>query len=203
MKQILIPISGGLDSTYVLYKYLTETNYMIYAHHIELYDKYQFRIDQENKASKDVVSWLKKNTRDFRYSQSSYINPFGGSDITLVLFTMSQICYWLLGPETDEIVVATGRVVEDDERGPIHTQDDVFFAGIKNIDVPITLERPIRHMTKQEVINKMPKELVNLTWSCRTPIFINGVATPCGECHACKERLNAENGAKNGEKINV
>lgn len=188
MKQILIPISGGLDSTYVLWKYLTETDHPVHAHHISLYNKHEFRIHQEDKAVDDVVSWLKKNTRPFRISKSSYINPLGGKDMTLVLFTMSQICYNLCGADTDKIIVATGRIVEDDERTPIHTQDLVFWAGVKNIGVPIKLERPIRYMNKKEVMNSMPQELVDLTWSCRQPKFINNKAVPCKECHACIER---------------
>ena len=188
MKQILIPISGGMDSTYVLYKYLTGTVHPIHAHHISLYSNEEFRIHQEDKAVDDIVSWLKKHTRDFRISKSAYINPLGGKDITLVLFTMSQIAHNLVGADTEEIVVATGRIIDDDVRAPIHTQDDVFWSGVKDLDVPITLERPIRHMNKKEVMNNMPQELVSLTWSCRQPKFEKGKAIECGECHACLEK---------------
>jgi 7-cyano-7-deazaguanine synthase in queuosine biosynthesis len=188
MKSILVVWSGGLDSTYVLYKYLTETDYPVMAHHILLQNRNEFRWHQEQRAVENIKDWLKHSCRNFRYTESSYYNSLSGKDITLCLFIASQVAHGLVGADTKEIIVATGRIMEDDERTPIHTQDDVFWAGVKDIEIPVSLERPIRTMTKRDIIEECPKELVDLTWSCRQPEFINGAAIPCGTCHACIER---------------
>lgn len=46
---------------------------------------------------------------------------------------------------------------------------------------------PVLHMTKEEIMCKMPKELLNMTWSCRTPIKKNNSFIPCNKCKPCKE----------------
>src|SRR5579885_3526254 len=38
---------------------------------------------------------------------------------------------------------------------------------------------PVKHLTKQQLYESMPKELSSLTWSCRTPIYNNGKPSPC------------------------
>ena len=189
MKQILIMWSGGLDSSYMLYKYLTETDYPIHAHHIILQNRAEFRWHQEQVAVNNIRDWLKKNCRKFDYSESSYYNRFVGRDIALVLFVASQICYGLCWAGIDEIEVLAGWIVEDNKRAPIKRQSGVFYEGANNIiGTKLTLGYPIKDMTKQDIINKIPKELTDLTWSCRRPIFRGGKAMPCGKCHACKER---------------
>ncbi len=45
--------------------------------------------------------------------------------------------------------------------------------------------KPIVHMTKQEILEDIPVELKNLTWSCRLPQKIGGEFIPCGQCHTC------------------
>jgi len=42
---------------------------------------------------------------------------------------------------------------------------------------------------KTDILRECPKELVDLTWSCRRPIR----GEPCGRCFSCKERVAAAN----------
>jgi 7-cyano-7-deazaguanine synthase in queuosine biosynthesis len=47
----------------------------------------------------------------------------------------------------------------------------------------ITLEFPIEHKTRAQMVAELPKELLSYVWSCRKPL--NG--KPCNKCKTCKE----------------
>ena len=46
-------------------------------------------------------------------------------------------------------------------------------------------EFPLKNMTKDEVYKSLPTELVQLTWSCRTPKYVDGRPIECGRCKTC------------------
>jgi hypothetical protein len=46
---------------------------------------------------------------------------------------------------------------------------------------------PVKDYTKQEMYDMLPTELRTMFWSCRTPKYIDGVATACGCCHTCEQ----------------
>ena len=58
-----------------------------------------------------------------------------------------------------------------------------------NEKIPKIPERihPVLHMTKGDIVRKLPKELLNMTWSCRTPIKRKDKFYPCNTCHPCEE----------------
>jgi len=181
---ILIMWSGGLDSTAALYHYLTRSTEEIMTHHIFLYDRKEPRLYQESIAVDRIRDYLKKNYRSFKYTTSQYFNPLGGKDIVLALFTAGQIINNI--KEINKVV--TGRCKEDDLNRPGTDHDKIFYASINELSNHVIIERPMRSMTKNEIKKIMPKELVDLTWSCRSPKFVKGKPIPCGQCHACKER---------------
>jgi len=59
MKKILIPFSGGLDSTYLVYKNLKEGNFVIPVY-IEIIDAVQNKIIIEKQQAKKIAKKLKK-----------------------------------------------------------------------------------------------------------------------------------------------
>ena len=44
----------------------------------------------------------------------------------------------------------------------------------------------------KEIFDTLPEDLRNLTWSCRTPIYNNGIPIKCNKCPTCKELENYE-----------
>lgn len=199
METILVMLSGGLDSTYLLYHYLKNTNYNVHAHHVILKSKTELRWRHEKKASEDVVEYCKKNVRQFKYT----FNTWGwGSvrniikDISLVSVIAALIVREVSG---DKIYLATGRVADDNERPEsynLYESDEagvlwrtVFDARQLNKKIEPIIQRPLVDMSKRDLINNMPKKLFEMTWSCRTPN--NG--KPCGVCHACKDLKNSLN----------
>ena len=191
-------LSGGLDSSYLLYHYLKETDLHIHAHHVTLKSKSEPRWKKELKSSNNVVDYCRKNLRKFYYTTSVW----GWGDITDIVRDICLVSIVagtvIKGVKGDYIYLATGRVADDnnyeDSRRLFesnlssklwHSLASEFAAGRK---IHPIIQRPLVEMTKKDLIEKAPKELIDLTWSCRNPR--NG--KPCGVCHACRDRTNSE-----------
>jgi hypothetical protein len=74
--KILIPFSGGVNSTYTMWRWLTETDYEIVARYaIEEYEN-----DDTNDAAieklKDIVVFLKSETRDFVFEEINWTTTY-------------------------------------------------------------------------------------------------------------------------------
>ena len=47
------------------------------------------------------------------------------------------------------------------------------------------IERPIIHLNKKQIMKMLPKEVLNMTWSCRIPNVINNKYYECRKCSVC------------------
>jgi hypothetical protein len=78
MANILIPYSGGINSTYALWNWLSNTTHNItavYSTETWLDSKFSNASEKElsqKTAADAIVSWLKSNVRDFEYSTTSW-----------------------------------------------------------------------------------------------------------------------------------
>lgn len=66
MSKICIPFSGGINSSYSLYRWLSETDHEIIALYCDEQWADQQRRDQEAAQANVVADWLKSNVRDFK-----------------------------------------------------------------------------------------------------------------------------------------
>lgn len=194
MKQLkIIPISGGLDSTYLLYHYLKDTDYIIHAHHIILKSKFEPRWEEELKACKNIVSYC-QNIRYFDYTESTWEFPFHCWDFEIVVFCCGQIARKITKPDTN-ISLTAGVVLEDTKRSSsgvsrIRRFEHIWTAvtePLKNRR-SLKLETPIMNLSKKDLLENMPEELSEMCWSCRHSD--NG--EPCGRCKACDEVKKAK-----------
>ena len=74
--KILIPFSGGVNSTYTMWRWLTETDYEVVARYaIEEYEN-----DDTNNAAieklKKTIKFLKSKTRDFIFEEINWITTY-------------------------------------------------------------------------------------------------------------------------------
>ena len=74
--KILIPFSGGVNSTYTMWRWLTETDYEVVARYaIEEYEN-----DDTNNAAieklKKTIQFLKNKTRDFIFEEINWITTY-------------------------------------------------------------------------------------------------------------------------------
>jgi len=190
----LIMLSGGLDSTYVLYKTLKETDDKVWVHHIVLKNSVENRWREELIASREIMKYCQK-IRSFPYSESEwgfYFKKYFAWDIEIIAFTAAQIVPNIATKE-DSVVLVTGRVKEDDAvrtslRQTEYTQG-LWEAAIKKFGGKIDKEihRPLRDKYKSELIAELPLDLLNMVWYCRN----SDAGRPCGKCRSCKDMVEA------------
>lgn len=187
---ILVLLSGGLDSTGVLYK-LIHSKEELLVHHLYLSNK-ENRAEAESIAVRDIVKYMKK-IRDFHYTESFHEYPsFNGNfmwDSDVYNFIAGTICS---SAKTIK-QVAIGR-----------TKSDAGFAeraerGTKILNIlspDVEKIYPVADMTKKEIYDMLPEDLRKLTWSCRTPICKDNDFKICHSCKTCMEisKMKRKNG---------
>jgi 7-cyano-7-deazaguanine synthase in queuosine biosynthesis len=208
-KGFLCMFSGGLDSTALLHALLTNKNYEhfnVYVHHIRLKNR-ENRGAAELNAVRNIVKYYhrREDIREFDYKESTFDtstmdenwSPRYPFDIDVVCFMAAQVC--LAKPQIKHVGLA---VTKDDLDGP---QDDSTLARIweapKIFDASLylfpeqiprpTFIYPTQKLTKQQLWNSLPKNIQQMTWSCRIPVWENGIPQKCGKCHTCKKRKEA------------
>jgi 7-cyano-7-deazaguanine synthase in queuosine biosynthesis len=179
VKQVLW--SGGLDSTYLIYKLLCE------KHHVEA-----FYVDLKNNAAKAKreLAAIKKLAKlfskyDFKYSgvlsefRLKHIekdNPVGFYQSPVWLLS----AYYLKGP------VSIGYVMNDDAISYI----DDYKKIIKSLNAirfsPLEIDFPLTKTSKRDILAALPKEFLGCITYCES----EGIQDKCGKCGPCK-RHNA------------
>ena len=185
--------SGGLDSTAMLVKLLEETPEELRVHHIRLANR-ESRADAEQAAVERIVAWCRKRYRPFRYSESALdftaleAIPI---DYVCIAFVASQVA--IDTPRCNRVAVAAlSRDTDIENRSA--RQRRVFealydcYRARKLGEPQVEWIYPVYHETKQALAARLPRELVELTWSCRRPVREAGVFRPCGVCKACLAR---------------
>lgn len=87
MAKILIPFSGGINSTYALWRYLAETDHEIHSYrHTESFEAE----DRKRTAALAMVQWLKDNVRDFTFWEETGTLPDGAEQLEPVRIGFTQ-----------------------------------------------------------------------------------------------------------------
>jgi hypothetical protein len=91
--------------------------------------------------------------------------------------------------------VAIGRTKSDSEEISTMTRATIGTSILKLLAPNVKKIYPVVHLTKTEIYNILPKELRDMTWSCRTPVYIDEKITKeCGKCKTCLELETIKNG---------
>jgi len=174
-KPILLMLSGGADSTAALWALKDEN---VHVHHVHIINR-EGRDERETKAVEDILKWMSAHGYNFPLTDGSVVavpgdNLLWDSDITMFVAGA-------LAKNGKYERVAFGAT-KDDEIG---INDYRRIRGRKlfsSFSSETRLLFPVRHLTKFEAAQTLPKELFDLTWSCRTPVDNQ----PCGTCSTCR-----------------
>jgi len=193
---LLNMFSGGLDSTLLLYKLLTEDQY-------KDYDIHNHHIHFKNKENRDTVETVAvQNIID-------EIEKLGLGKLSISYTTLEHNdC---LMHDYDFINFLAGNIAERNNRietiaiGISRTtyNTPIFESGNKIFDI-CTKRRiesqtkvkkiyPLISMSKRERWESLPASLRELTWSCRKPIYKDDIAYICNKCHTCQQLKKATN----------
>lgn len=183
---ILLMLSGGLDSTGALWQLLQNKENKVHIHHLHLINK-EKREKAENIAVKNIVNYIDK-IGPISYSESYHEYPsYNRSfmwDSDLYNFIAGTICITLPNIKS----VAIGRTKSDSEEISTMTRATRGTSILKLLAPNVEKIYPVGHMTKNEIYDMLPKELRNMAWSCRTPIYVDeNTIKECGRCKTCLE----------------
>ena len=186
--------SGGLDSTAMLVKLLAESQDELRVHHIRL-DNREGRAGAEQGAVEKIIAWCRSRYRPFRYSESGlefrqleaipidYLSiAFVACQVAIDTPRCTRIAVGSLSRDTD-IVNRSAR------------QRQVFdamyacYRARKLGEPEVKWIYPVYDCTKPQIFALVPREIRDLTWSCRRPVDAGGGAfRACGRCKACLAR---------------
>jgi len=195
MTKTCISITGGVDSTYILYKTLSETQDEVTAFHIDFTELTPEvnSVNLEKMSAQNVVNWLKTNVRDFTFE-----NILATSKEDMKYYSTREALKKAenyINSGFDKFLFA--RAIEDTETGN-PTGNMAFFNNLKNI-YPSKIYAPLRenNLGKAHAVASLPKALYNITLKCGKCTVENGVMTPCGRClfkckyvKLCEDKLN-------------
>lgn len=183
---VLINFTGGLDSTYYLYTWLKNNpTKKALVHHCIL-KNYQLRFDKEIEACNKIIEWLRnQGLTNFEYIETTFdasqvISTI--NDIEIVGF-MNSVILRSNRIAIDEIAITASA--QDLTQGPAYDQRSKSrFEIIKLVSRKSPkFTYPIAHLSRWQMIQAIPKELVNLLWFCRVP---RKDGAPCGVCKTCR-----------------
>ena len=182
--EILLMFSGGLDSTGAFYQLAIKEKSSLHIHHMNLKNA-EKRAFVESKAVANVLGYMKNLGAKFVYSESTHEYPVYNNqfvwDADIASFMAGNICSMI-----PSIKYAAYGLTKTDLSPSVSSRIEKankIFSALCNASKIY----PVQHMTKKDLVEFLPKDLVNLTWSCRTPIYKNSTAITCGQCKTCKE----------------
>jgi 7-cyano-7-deazaguanine synthase in queuosine biosynthesis len=186
----LINISGGVDSIFTAWKLLSEnSNETFLLHHVSGSQSFlpaNSRVKLEKSAVLNFLQYLDNhNITNYKYIESKRYRTDSSvksiKDIEMVgIFTGI-----LLRTYTTISKIVVSANLEDLEQGVNYnersqTRFEIINAISRNHNVEYIY--PIKDLTKSEISNLMPEELLKLCWYCRNPQIGGKV---CGKCQPC------------------
>jgi len=182
----LVLLSGGLDSTYLAYEFLKFGDIdILYIDGRQVSNK----VNAEKKALQTIIHTLNAN------SKHKIRNRFLATtvDLGFVRMQFQQAGYWIFSAMQafDDRLhnkVCLSYVSGDSILASLSSIKSAWWDLASSIKMqPIPLEFPLQFVTKAQILTNMPQELIDLTWSCETPMSdeaIDGYIA-CGYCDPC------------------
>jgi len=191
----LVMLSGGVDSTYLLYKLLHQSDDNLIAHHINLINR-EGRTDAEHHACLNIVHHLRTHQRDFLYTESLIDRNrlYTSLDILTVAFEAGIVAQSYLKEYGYPINRwSTGLCLEEShdplEKVKMQYMINAIAAGSFPSHPPDYFQ--LKVIPKKKQINHMGQPLTSLCWTCRRPIRGKPRGQriqwlECGQCHTCQ-----------------
>jgi len=200
---ILLMWSGGISSTALLLKYLTNSEYADYdiiVHHLHIRD-YRNKAMAEAEACKSIIKYIqdKKKYRHFFFSESNHDYNFiapprymtGMDDFTLighVVATMSRC-----NSDIEKVIIGTTKT--DVDRSTTYMQrlercQKVINAVMGATDYELSVEFPHADDSLGVVYDSIVRPLRPAPMSCEVPQHDEKTDTylHCGSCAKCNSR---------------
>lgn len=202
-------VSAGLDSTYMAWRMIRDGVDGLYLHHISIRNNVNKLWVEQDKRMPYIIKYFRDINQNFDYSESVF-EFYGwnvvGYDSDLQALVGQKIAENLSIKHRVELYIGLHAGSLNDyhviERRSRNVNANIWKALVQsaanreNIDEEIHYPLVDDNKDKSDMIKEMPKELLNLTWSCRHP----DDGKPCTYCKTCREIKEAyEKVEKEGE----
>jgi hemolysin-activating ACP:hemolysin acyltransferase/ubiquinone/menaquinone biosynthesis C-methylase UbiE len=183
----LVTFSGGIDSTYVLWKMLKDTDDEVIALHINITNA-EGRVLIEKIRAQQIVNYLSAKYRPITYKTTTIdhrgLNWFG-YDVMSVGFEVGIVATSHLMQTNRAVDRWTMAACLEEGRWPNRWKyvTDCTSATCYPHAAPPYFSLPI--IAKAEQMRLMPKELLEMTWYCRHPQFTRDGYSTCNTCKTC------------------
>lgn len=189
MYDAMMGLSGGLDSVFVMYKWLSENpTKRLLVHHCRLVNRFG-RQPLETASARATVEWCRAHGLDnFDYIETS-IDVGDLTSLPYDEFLLTVLNGVILRDARYRRIPVLLMPTPKDEYqrlGARLTKRRVKSRRIRSefVTTGIVTEYPIEHMTKEQVLAACPAELRAVSWSCRAPTADGG---RCHTCHTCRQ----------------
>lgn len=181
----LLNLSGGVDSVYCMWQYLTNNpDKKLLVHHVAR--KKSLLSKREYVAVKSVLKYFTaKGMTNYEYIETAgYSTPKTIRPVKAI-----EMVGWFTGiilrsrPEITKVIISANA--EDLVQGSGYNKRSQSRFDIIKLIAPKEPEYlyPIKDMTKAKLAETLPNEILSLCWYCRKPT-IDGKT--CGVCQPCR-----------------
>lgn len=193
---VLIPWSGGMDSTYLVYKAIMSGCIVTTAYY--KIENNRIKVKAELKARQEMIPYFYELAREHgtRYNDLGVTfsvdvdnhNPIGQFTQTPLWVLASAYC------AGNYDYVAMG-FVQGDETISWQKEYNHLFDAYKKIQhdfvkpPKIKLIYPISRTKKDAIYHNLPDELKRKTWTCEYPVEVEDSLYECGKCNTCKTHI--------------
>lgn len=197
-----INLSGGVDSTYYLWRWLNENRgngNKILVHHCLFLKK---RVKEEKQACDKILNFLNsKNLINFIPIETEMKKgTLRGRTLDIEMLCGMASIVVKLYPNIKDVLLPYSQEETSSlhghlkSGGTINTYDPNHRYYFVNKVMELITGRQFNYIfypdgeeggliSKREMIQEMPQELFEMTWYCRRPV--NGEV--CGKCHTCRK----------------
>lgn len=191
----IVLLSGGLDSTYLSWRLLSEGYCGVHLHHVSIVTSVENRWKKELECTNKIINYFTSKKFQFSYSnsRSEFLNQERiGFDSDTVLLYAQKLAQNFISDRIDVILGWNPHDIQRPdiaERAERNVTGNIWKALVESASNRNNINKELKFpliewgITKDIIFKEMPQELIDMTWSCRRKIDI-----PCGVCHACLER---------------
>jgi 7-cyano-7-deazaguanine synthase in queuosine biosynthesis len=197
-KNVAVLFSGGLDSTYLVWKNLSEGNHVIPIY-IEIENNEMKSILEKNRIELLREEFLKEFSSRMSYIRYVFKASISANESGLYF---KQIPIWILGIiysqslPVDEIQI--GYVMNDDAISYLDDIQNIYKSYQPICDTLTPLVFPLTKKSKWQMADELPKQYLNLIVSCENPRIIGSKDArivqyePCCECVPCSHIIESQ-----------
>lgn len=195
VKKTVVTCSGGMDSVGLIWQLLNDTDEEVFVQHIR-HNCFYKHWESEEAAFIKCMDYMKKRCRSFTILPVMEYKADGPAEYRILPSVGGAIATHLSGADRLALAMLRTDSLNHDPKIKMKTlaAKEAFDMIVANENVK--RETPIISYAKKDWFDILPLELIDLTATCKHPIFVNNEWTPCNKCNSCRRTIEARSGVE-------